>query len=88
MVLAADPLFDAGVDGRVLVVVLLKVGVAFALLLVAVMLMIWFERKLIGDMQNRIGPARGGSSRHWPTGSSCSSRRTCCPTRPTGRSSA
>jgi len=35
MVLAADPLFDAGVDGRVLVVVLLKVGVAFALLLVA-----------------------------------------------------
>ena len=24
------------------------------------MLMIWFERKLIGDMQNRIGPNRAG----------------------------
>jgi len=60
MMLAADPLFDAGVDARVLVVVLLKVGVAFALLLVAVMLVIWFERKLVSDMQNRIGPAVAG----------------------------
>ena len=33
---------------------------AFALLLVAVMLMIWFERKVIGDMQNRIGPNLAG----------------------------
>ena len=60
MMLAAAPLFDAGVDARVLVVVLLKVGVAFALLLVAVMLVIWFERKLVSDMQNRIGPAVAG----------------------------
>ena len=29
-------------------------------LLVAAMLMIWFERKVIGDMQNRIGPNRAG----------------------------
>src|SRR5690606_7313006 len=29
-------------------------------LLVAVIFMIWFERKLIGDMQNRVGPNRAG----------------------------
>ena len=34
--------------------------VAFGALLVSVMLMIWFERKVISDMQNRIGPNRAG----------------------------
>ena len=32
----------------------------FGVLLVSVMLMIWFERKVISDMQNRIGPNRAG----------------------------
>ncbi|GIT45698.1 MAG: hypothetical protein Ct9H300mP12_02830 [Acidimicrobiales bacterium] len=41
-------------------IVLLKVVVAFTLLLVSVMLMIWFERKLVADMHNRIGPAVAG----------------------------
>ena len=40
----------------------LKVVLAFVILLVAVILIIWFERKLIAGMQNRrarCGPGRG-----------------------------
>jgi NADH-quinone oxidoreductase subunit H len=60
MILAADPLLVDGIDLTVVLIVLLKAGVAFAMLLVSVMLVIWFERKLISDMQNRIGPAMAG----------------------------
>ncbi len=59
-VLAVDPLFSSGVHWAQLVIVLIKVVVAFGVLLVSVMLMIWFERKLISDMQSRIGPNRAG----------------------------
>ena len=59
-VLAADLLLLDNVGLVEVLIVLLKVGVAFALLMVGVMLMIWFERKLLSDMQNRIGPAIAG----------------------------
>ena len=55
-----DPLFSKGVDGGVLLIVVGKAVATLALLLVAVVLMIWFERKLISDMQNRVGPNRAG----------------------------
>ena len=55
-----DPLLSGDVGLAEVLIVLLKVVVVFAFLLVAVMLMIWFERKLISDMQNRIGPDLAG----------------------------
>ncbi len=57
---AVDPLFTAGVGLEEVLIVALKVVVAFTLLLVSVMLMIWFERKLHADMTNRVGPNIAG----------------------------
>lgn len=58
-VLAVDPTLS---DFNQLIwwMVLLKVGIVFAFLLLTTIFMIWFERRVIGRMQNRPGPNRAG----------------------------
>lgn len=59
-VLAADPLLAGDIGLVEVALVLAKAVVAFGFLLVAVMLMIWFERKLLGGMHQRFGPTIAG----------------------------
>ena len=60
VLVGTDPLYAGGVDWAVVLIDLIKVLVVFGALMVSVMLMIWFERKVISDMQSRIGPNRAG----------------------------
>ena len=57
-----DPLLIEPIDDWVAVVAIVigKVLIAFVLLLILTMLMIWFERKLVSAMHNRIGPSLAG----------------------------
>ncbi len=59
-VLAIDPLLDSGLKWTPIVLILVKVVVIFVIGLVGTMFMVWFERKIIAGMQNRVGPNKAG----------------------------
>ena len=57
---AGDPLLNGRIDLTVILIVVGKTIAIFAFLLVAVMFYVWFMRKVIADMQNRVGPDTAG----------------------------
>ncbi len=54
------PFLADGVDGGDVLLSLVMVIIAFVICLVATMLMVWFERKVVSRLQNRIGPNVAG----------------------------
>ena len=55
-----DPMLAGKIDLTVVLIVVAKTVATFVILMVSVLFMVWFERKIIADMQNRIGPNRAG----------------------------
>ncbi|MBP9115056.1 MAG: NADH-quinone oxidoreductase subunit H [Acidimicrobiia bacterium] len=55
-----DPIDNSKFDLTTLLIILGKAVAIFVILLVGVMLYIWSMRKVIADMQNRIGPSKAG----------------------------
>ncbi len=64
-----DPVFAKGIDLVVWAIVLVKLIIVFALLMVSVLFMVMFERKVVARLGNRWGPTergpKAGCSR-WP----------------------
>ena len=60
MILGIDPLLSGGIGLAEILIVLVKGAITLGICLIATMLMIWFERKVVSDLQNRIGPNRAG----------------------------
>jgi NADH-quinone oxidoreductase subunit H len=57
---AIDPLVEGKLLWTPLLIVLVKVLIIFVVGLVGTMFMVWFERKVVSGMQNRIGPNKAG----------------------------
>jgi NADH-quinone oxidoreductase subunit H len=58
--LGIDPLLDGPLRWTPLAIIAIKVLVIFVIGLVGTMFMVWFERKIIAGMQNRVGPNKAG----------------------------
>ena len=59
-IVAIDPLGTDGLLWTPLIIIVVKVLLIFGISLVATMLMIWGERKVVSGMHNRIGPNKAG----------------------------
>ncbi|MFW2384146.1 MAG: NADH-quinone oxidoreductase subunit NuoH [Acidimicrobiales bacterium] len=57
---AGQPYLNNGVDFGDVVLAVAKAVIALVICLVATMLMVWFERKVVSRLQNRIGPNVAG----------------------------
>jgi hypothetical protein len=59
-VMSLDPMLVGDIGLRVVLIVILKVAVVFVVGLLVTMFMVWFERRTIATMQNRVGPNKAG----------------------------
>ncbi len=60
MLVALDPLLEGRLLWTPLLIVLGKVLFIFVVGLVSTMFMVWYERKVVSGMQNRVGPNKAG----------------------------
>jgi NADH-quinone oxidoreductase subunit H len=60
VIIGLDPLLEGDLIWTPLLIVLFKVVLIFVIGLVATMFMVWYERKVVSGMHNRIGPNKAG----------------------------